>query len=347
MNMAADTAVAGLNDSTHEGVRESGWTLDWAHGEAHIQALGGMLGPVHFRLPDGRNFQPFYVAPWADDPALPPLLRRMRGEWPCVPFTRPDVPAGLPAGWRAQPTLPDDIHGPGSNQPWHLICRSESHVVLGIDYPDNHAIRSLRREIRADPASACLHIKLTIEPRRATVMPVALHPTFRLPAGSGSGLQLEPGAFRAAHTYPVQFEDGVSTLLPNSSSGNLQMLPGNDGPVDLSRLPLPNQTEELVQLQDCDGVFGLLYRDEGVRVTLRWDARRLPDAVLWVSNGGRAHAPWLGRNFALGVEPVCGVFELGGVATPPADHPLATRKGLLLRAGIPVEIAYSVGVAPA
>ena len=54
-----------------------------------VAALGGMLGPVWFTLPDGPVVQPFAVAPWADDPpeklnVLPPILRRLRGEFPCA-----------------------------------------------------------------------------------------------------------------------------------------------------------------------------------------------------------------------------------------------------------------------
>ena len=61
------------------------WTLQWEHGSAEVQALGGMLGPVTLRLEDGREFDLMHVAPWHGMTAadkLPGILRRLRGEWP-------------------------------------------------------------------------------------------------------------------------------------------------------------------------------------------------------------------------------------------------------------------------
>ncbi len=95
-------------------------------------------------------------------------------------------------------------------------------------------------------------------------------------------------------------------------------MPATDGTLDLNRLPLPLHTEELLQLQDCAPPFSLYYEKEGVEVSLFWDPQQLPDVMLWVSNGGRSVFPWNNRNYALGVEPVNGVFDLGRVATPPA-----------------------------
>ena len=72
--------------------------LGWAHGALTVQRLGAMLAPVTFVLADGRQVSPFHIAPWADEPgsdALPGILRKLRGEWPCVPFGY-SVPAD---GW--------------------------------------------------------------------------------------------------------------------------------------------------------------------------------------------------------------------------------------------------------
>ena len=74
--------------------------LDWAHGQAELQTLGGMLAPVVFRAAGWPDFPPLQVAPWADEPGAaqwPGGLRRLRGEWPCVPFGRCDRPEDLPA----------------------------------------------------------------------------------------------------------------------------------------------------------------------------------------------------------------------------------------------------------
>ena len=95
--------------------RENGpWRLHWRFGSAEVQALGGMLGPVTFRLDGERELDVMHVAPWSGmtaADALPGVLKRLRGEWPCVPFGRTDIPADLPPGWRTR--APDDSWGHG------------------------------------------------------------------------------------------------------------------------------------------------------------------------------------------------------------------------------------------
>ncbi|MEO6920581.1 MAG: hypothetical protein ABI171_16490 [Collimonas sp.] len=156
-----------------------------------------------------------------------------------------------------------------------------------------------------------------------------MHPTFRMPE-QPHGLRVSLGEIEQLLTYPTWPEPGVSLLRPNSSSSGLHAMPTAEGTIDLSLLPLPLATEELVQAVNCRGPVHLDYLREGVRVSLDWDRRLLPDAMLWISNGGRHHAPWNGRHFALGVEPLAGPFDLGRVAIPPENHPLAHRMLRLL-----------------
>ncbi|MEO6920582.1 MAG: hypothetical protein ABI171_16495 [Collimonas sp.] len=99
------------------------WRLDWAHGNAEVRALGGMLGPIDFHLADGRKFQPMHQAPWlSENPAteLKGLLAGLRGEWPCVPFGCAEAPLHLPPDWKAQ--IPDDLfgHGFAAHHDWQL-----------------------------------------------------------------------------------------------------------------------------------------------------------------------------------------------------------------------------------
>ncbi|GAB7129375.1 hypothetical protein JCM19000A_38830 [Silvimonas sp. JCM 19000] len=322
------------------------WNIAWAHGVAQVQALGGMLGPLDFALPHGQHVQPLYIAPWAQEPvnaALPGLLRGLRGEWPCVPFSRESTPAALPPGWqRRVQTDPAFLlpHGPGSNQLWQLIGQSPAHLLIGLEYPAASAVAWLEREIRPDPQHAAVEITLRIHARADAVWPIALHPTFRLPARPGS-LRLRPGRYAGAVTYPQAFEPS-SQLQINQSGARLEHMPGRHGALDFTRLPLPSDSEELLQLLDCDGYFALDYLDDAARITLTWSTAELPDLVLWLSQRGRDQAPWLSRNLALGVEPVNGVFELGGVLQPPAEHPLALRHGLSLRAGDTQAISYRI-----
>lgn len=311
------------------------WRLRWPHGEAELQSLGGMLAPVTFELSDGRRFQPLQVAPWAEEPqsaSLPGILRRLRGEWPCVPFGRDDRPAGLPATWAAVAALDGEKpwgHGYGAHHHWHLVAQGVDFIRIAIDYPPASPVERLGREIRADPDLAALDITLTIIARRDVTLPVALHPTFRLPQEPGS-VVLEQISFDRAISYPVPAEPGISRLAAAAASDDLTAMPGVGASLDLTRLPLARATEELLQLKNCRSPIVLHYRAAQAHVSLSWDQAALPDVMLWLSNGGRAAEPWRGRHYALGIEPLNGPFDLGQVARPPAGHPLAERHGIAL-----------------
>ncbi|RKP58875.1 hypothetical protein D7S86_02810 [Pararobbsia silviterrae] len=312
-----------------------------------MQGLGGMLAPLMFELGDGRRLQCMQIAPWADTEQaerLPGILRRLRGEWPCVPFGRPDTPSDLPPGWRG--LRPDDTwpHGFASNHVWHCIDAGRDHLTIAIDYPEDAAIARLERRFAVVPDAPRLDIELVIHARRPVRVPVALHPTFRVPRDPGR-LVVEPAAHGGIHTYPVQAERHVSRLRPNATARALAQMPSDGATIDLTHLPLPFKTEELLQItdigvRDVDAQVVLRYLDEDVRVGLGWDTHALPDVMLWVSNGGRDGEPWSGRHYALGVEPVNGLFDLGRVAAVDASHALASRTGLVLDPAHPSRIRY-------
>ena len=295
--------------------------IAWAHGMASVQALGGMLGPVTFLLPDGRQVSPLHVAPWFDDPtrtAQPPILQDLRGEWPCVPFGT-DAPRSLPEGWSATGETFDGAgvpHGHSSNAEWVFTNVSPDSITLTCDYPDTHPIRRLTRTIAADPQASALNITLTVEARRPCRLPIGLHPTLRLPT-SGTA-QLEPPKFRLGRVFPLDVEPGQGLLQPGATFSALDTVPNRTGTtLSLAELPLLENTEELVQLCGVSGGFRLHHPDRW-HVTLDWDTWHFPSLLLWISNRGRAYAPWNSRHVALGVEPVNAAFDLGpAVSTAP------------------------------
>jgi len=320
--------------------------LVWPNGRAQLQRLGAMLGPVVFSRPGAPDFAPLQVAPWADEPGaaqLPGILRRLRGEWPCVPFGRTDRPAGLPTGWAARQPEDDWGHGYGSNHEWQWQASDDPlALVLAIEPPG--PLRRLTRTVRAVAHAPVLEITLVVEAREPCTLPIALHPTLRLDAGP---VQLLVPRHGAGITYPVSAEPGVSRLAPDRSFERLEQVPCADGSsVDLTRFPLAFDTEELLQLRDVAAPVTLRYLDAGWAVRLDWDHHLLPDLMLWVSNRGRAYAPWNGRHLALGIEPVQGAFDLGRVAAPPAGHPLADRHGLSLVPDEPLIVRSRISARP-
>jgi hypothetical protein len=286
-----------------------------------------MLGPIWFRLQDSRLFQPMHVAPWAEEAGalgLDGLMSHLRGEWPCVPFGTNVVPPGLPAGWVSK--IPDDdlfVHGFSAHNRWELCEAREGFVHLAIKYPKDSPVIALDRWICGNPDGPTISVKLGIHVRREIEVPVALHLTFRMPTRPGS--LLVSAEIEQVISYPVRPEPEVSGLLPDGRSRMLRAVKAIRGNLDLSALPLSFATEELAQLINCQGAVHLKYLDENATITLNWDQDSLPDALLWLSNGGRLYPPWTGRHFALGIEPLAGPFDLGRVAIPPSDHPLANR----------------------
>lgn len=323
--------------------------IAWAHGMASVQSLGGMLGPVTFLLPDGRQVSPLHVAPWFDDPARdaqPPILRELRGEWPCVPFGT-DGPRALPEGWSDKGDTfdgADVAHGYSANAEWVFAPSDATSIVLTCDYPEAHPIRRLTRTITADPTAPALHMTLTVEALRRCRLPIGLHPTLRLPA-TGTA-RLDPPGFREGRVFPLDVEPGQGILQPGAIFAGLEAVPCREGgTLSLALLPLARNTEELVQLCGVTGGFRLRHPG-GWTVTLDWNTGHFPSLLLWISNRGRAQAPWNGRHVALGVEPVCAAFDLGP-AVSSAPNPIGAGGTPTVRAfdpDQPFTTHYRIGV---
>lgn len=300
-------------------------SLAWSHGVVTLEALGGMIGPTSFVLPDGRQVAPFHIVPWFAEPlpALPGILQRLRGEWPCVPFGN-DAARDLPRGWQTNGETfagADVPHGHSSNVDWDFLAPNPHSIEMTIAYPDTHPIKALHRSIRPDPATSALDITLKVEARHACRLPIGLHPTFRLPRDAMVDL-LAP-TFREGHVFPLPVEPS-SLLQPDATFQSLAAVPTLSGTfLSLTKLPLPTKNEELVQLCGVTGDFVLRYPAEGFQVRLSWNADHFPSVLLWISNQGRTHAPWNSRHLALGIEPVCSAFDLGP-AVSTAANPIAS-----------------------
>ncbi|WDR06871.1 hypothetical protein PSQ90_05320 [Devosia rhodophyticola] len=327
--------------------------LTWDHGVLSVQTLGAMLGPTLFVLPDGRQISPFQIAPWANEPnsaQLPGILRRLRGEWPCVPFgSDEDRPAH--DGWPGSTTngrIDAFAHGFGANNHWRFDEAEPDQIGLSITYPQTHPIASLDRVVRPDADGAAIDFELRINARADCVLPIGLHPCFRLPHHPGA-MRVEIGSEIAGATYPIDV-DGTSIFSTGQMLAHWNEVPlRNGGQIDASRLPLVQQTEELLQLFEMPGKAALWNTAEGYRVRFSWDQNHFPSTLLWISNRGRQATPWNGRHLALGMEPICGAFDLGPQISA-ADNPIARRGTPTVRqfrAGEQFVTRYRIEVEPA
>ena len=313
-------------------------------GEVH--PMGGMVAPVFFPLSDGRTINPFQVAPWVNDDSsdyrqLHGIMTSLRGEWPCVPFGLPEPPAGMPPEWTTDLSTDKPVdafaHGFGANHDWELREEVDGAVTGTIHYPDEHRIERLERRI-SEGADSALVIDLTVFPRADCFLPVALHPTLRLPDTPGRAKLSFGGDAPRIWTYPIPAEPSRSRLVANQQDVAFSNLSDVDGHmVDLTSLPFDRDSEDLVMVTGANGHVSLTNRDENYRVTLDWEGDKLPSVMLWLSNQGRRQYPWNGRHRALGIEPLAGVFDLG--------PKLSSTNNPMAKSGIKTGVAFTAGVA--
>jgi hypothetical protein len=334
------------------------WHFSWDRGVAEIVPAGAMIGPVSLVLDNGRTVQPFAVAPWSNDQgpehqALPTLLQKLRGEWVGVPFGMPEPPATLPAGWFTGEPITrgysPHFHGYSSNADWSLVSCGDGAIEMVLDYPQGHPVRRVKRSVRGIVGQSRLEFGLVVETRDAVDLPMGLHPTFRLPEAAGQAM-LSFGGAPQVRTYPVQAELGVSKFALDQTGVPLDQVPTTaGGMVDLTHLPLPFVSEELVLVTEHDGTASLTCPTKGYGVRLSWDAAAFPGCMLWISNGGRTAYPWNGRFRAIGIEPVVAPFDLGTDVAQNPDNPLQRSGVPTCRSFRPGEVwhtAYSIEAFP-
>jgi hypothetical protein len=336
LRVGSENGCIDLSDDQDESRVRS---LAWRFGTLSVESLGAMLGATSFTLADGRQVAPFQIAPWTTEGSwteLPAILRRLRGEWPCVPFGS-DADRLAKDGWpasQAADTVDAFPHGFSANNDWQFAAESASRISLSIAYPAEHPIASLERHVTPDPLGAAIDFELVVNVRRDCVLPIGLHPCFRLPAVPGA-MRIEADPGKGSATFPFDV-DASSIFERGQFLERWNEVPLRDGStLDVSRVPLAGATEEILQLLDMPGHASILNIAEGYRVRLNWDREHFPSALLWFSNRGRMAAPWNGRHLALGLEPICSAFDLGQQISA-ADNPISRR-------GVRTARAFSAG----
>ncbi len=260
-------------------------------------ARHGATVAATFDLGD-RGHDPFYEAPWLGKWHEDPLLANLRGDFVCVPF-------GMPG------------HGFAANHEWESRTLSAERATLSIAYPQDHPVERVTREVVC--ADGALQFADSIVMREQAVLPLGLHPMFRLPERLGAA-RLELPCAAAILTPPVSPEP-TARLLADQWFTDPTRAPSTDGTADLTRLPWSGKSEDLALLVDVAAGRVALVAD-GITTVIEWDQTMLKHCLLWISNRGRDYAPWEGRNLCLGVEPVTSAFDLGELVSA-GDNPVA------------------------
>lgn len=303
------------------------------HVSAQVGRLGAILHDLRFTLPGGRLFCPLAEAAWSGKvapeslPDLSPHLAVLGGEWPCVPFgTSPADP---------------QHHGYGSNTDWTLDETDGRSAWFSLAYPEGHDIAALRRGISLSDDAPKVTFELEVTPARDGLMPIGLHPIFRVPGRAEGALDWAGGA--EATTIPAEFAPPGMALAPSVTVARGGRFPTESGPGVAFPAEFTAQREALVQIWDCDCWFELRYAEEGCGARLSWSAEDFPHCLLWLANPG-SEIPGLGRFTGLGVEPVSSLFDRGVTPFDPALE--GRRAGVALQAGRVWRTRYEIAGFP-
>lgn len=285
---------------------------------ATIQIQGAMTTAL-FEAGTDKEFTPSYVATWEGFPEAP-ILDKLRGDFLCVPFgAAPETAEELPEGWRnghngASPW----IHGPSANLRWNVEALEADSAVLSLDYADDDPVKRVERRVTC--VEGAVEFEDSIIMRVDARLPLGLHPIFRLPENPGDA-HIELGEADGFWAFPA--DSGTTVLERGARFSDLAKAPRADGgTIDLTRLPLTEEVDEIVLTAGPkDGRVTVVNDAEGYKATLEWDRTLLNNVMFWISNHGRKGAPWGGTNLCLGVEPITSAFDFGeGVSA--ATNPL-------------------------
>jgi hypothetical protein len=256
------------------------------------------LGNIPAWLMGGRAV--LHAAPWRDDPAvqhdlaIPLVNRRLAGDFFCMPFGRDDV-----AG--------DPPHGLTANTPWQIISQDAdfAHLVLSA------SVRGARVDKRLRLAGQVLYQTHEITGGKGAIS-FAHHPMARME--QGGVLSFSPK--RAVLTDPTPQEPGRTLWALDQMQPDLTLKTVTGGTWDVQSYPHAHRVEDFCILAEAPGAsLGwtvLMRHAEDDMLILLKDARVMPVTMLWISNGGRDHAPWNGlHKGVIGIEDGCAAGTTG------------------------------------
>ena len=313
-------------------------TLETDYARGTVYATAGLFTDIEFRLPSGRWVKPLATAPWKEvlDPAIPGHLRRLGGEFFCLPFGGGGTVRDPVAGWEslltASPNEP--MHGPAANADWQIIAQDRHRVRLALDLPDEFPVSRIEREISLGTDRPYSRSTAKLEIRREGRVPVAFHPILRMPDDL-SRLALS-ASFAQGFTYPAVIEPDRMACEPGGKFTSLAHVPKRrGGSLDLSRLPLGPRVDDVVFLAGAAGPIRADFLDDGFSITIDWPRNLLPHCLVWIHDKGIDVPPWNGSYRGIGIEPMAAAFD--------APWDVSLGKNPLAEAGFPTALAVSPG----
>lgn len=235
--------------------------------------------------------RPLHSAPWRDEPEIqedenePPAIRRLAGDFFCMPF-----------GMEAEQDEP--IHGLPANSRWEATAQDVASAEFRLAARPFGATVTKRVQL-VGPALLQTHV---IEGGTGDVT-FAHHPMARMT--EGGRLSFSPK--RAALTDPTPQYAGHNLWALNQLRGDLHLDCEGGGQWDLHEYPAGHAVEDfaiLIEAHDARIGWTVLMRnaEDDMLVVLK-DAVLMPVTMLWISNGGRDFAPWNGRHTGvIGIE---------------------------------------------
>lgn len=276
---------------------------------------GGIITNLTFIDKNNCKQFPLYKAPWIiegyDLDTF--LLQYLQGEFLCLPFgggRKVNSP-----NWIEDSTIKEyeDLHGYGANHKWN-INEIDQGVHMNIVYPEDHPIDRIEKEVTLNENTQSLDITIKIRAKYDIYLPIGIHPNIALDYPYES-VKLELPYFKFGYTLPSDTEDGISLLKEDTIFYSLEKVPLKTGKnINLTKFPILESTEEIIQLCGIESWIKVHFPTYSIEIS--WNLEVFPSLLLWISNKGRSYEPWNSRNICLGIEPMCGAFDLlTGIAT--------------------------------
>jgi len=325
--------------------------IESEHVRGVVYRTAAVFTDVEFRLPSGRWIRPLAPVQWPyiSDADVPGHLRRLSGEFFCLPFGGVGDIRDPAPGWErlADPPVDVPMHGPAADADWDIVDHRKDHVTLALVYPEDHVVRRVERRITLSAHAPRAEIEVRIEARRSGRFPAAFHPILRLP-DAPQGLTIAAD-FAQGFTYPGVIEPDRMAAEPGRRFATLSDVPKRrGGTVDLARLPLGPRTEDVALMAGMRGPVRANFEAEGFTVEIDWSRDLLPHCLMWIHDRGLDAKPWNGRYRGLGVEPLAAAFDgswnLSAGSNPLSAQGYATSIGV--EPGEPVVLNCAISVAP-